>query len=423
MHPISLYELIQYTGRHSDFYRHFWDRHGFDPAKHFTGEIDLKKVPLIAKEDFLSVPARSRSILDPTDWYYFTTISSGTTAQSMVCFQSSFPTPSYYRFFVGLLEKPSSSVLILRPASYASALIGATLCENYFNHGSIISLGEPGDLATTARLAKEIGVNQIIARSSDAIRLAPILLQEGYSSELVTFLWISGEPLTNAISTLLRNLYPRATILYVYAMTEGPNALGMRSSKCQTLDDLGPNTYHMNTESYIFEIVKNSLVVTALYKIPTPLIRYKTTDEAVIHENITCSCGFKQGPVISIGARSGNQSYKIGGVSFRSEDIAIVLETLTGLVTKDFCLHIEQQAENGRLITNLNLSVKPIMTSSPIISRAVKESMEQKLYVTRTISLGEHIRRGNANFVINFDTNLSGQTIFPPHEITRPFSL
>src|SRR3989344_383411 len=110
MHPISLSELIRYARRHSNFYRRFWDQNGFDPAKHFTGEMDLKKIPIITKEDFLSVPPRSRSILDPTDWYYFTAISSGTTAQPMVCFQSRFLTPSYYCFFSCLFKQTALSI-------------------------------------------------------------------------------------------------------------------------------------------------------------------------------------------------------------------------------------------------------------------------------------------------------------------------
>ena len=422
MHPISLSELIQYARRHSDFYRRFWDQNGFDPAKHFTGEMDLKKIPLITKEDFLSVPARSRSMLDPTDWYYFTAISSGTTAQPMVCFQSCFPTPSYYRFFTDLLEKQASSVLIIRPASYASALIGATLRETYFNPGSIISLGEPDDLASTARLAREIEADQIIARPSEAIRLAPILSKIGYPTEKIIFLWMSGEPITNTISELLKRLYPRAMVLYIYAMTEGPSMLGMRSSRCETLDTLGPNTYHLNTDGYLFEIVGESLVVTTLYKIPTPLIRYKTADRAIISENIKCSCGFEQGPVVSIGARNGNHSYKISGVTFRSEEISSILETLVGLVTKDFSLHIEQQAKDNRLVTVLHLFIRPVVAPSPLIIGAVREALERKLFITRSLSLGEFIRRGAAIFTVDFDENLSGKTIHPPSEIEKLFS-
>ena len=422
MHPISLSELIQYTWRHSDFYRHFWNRHGFNPAKHFTGEKDLKKIPLITKEDLLSVPARSRSILDPTDWYYFTAISSGTTAQPMVCFQSRFLTPSYYRFFTGLLKQPALSILILRPASSASVLLGGALRETYFNPGSIISLAEPGDLVATARLTREVEADQIIARPSEAIRLAPFLSETGYSPERISFLWMSGEPLTTAISILLKKLYPRATVLYLYAMTEGPNALGMRSSRCETLDALGSNTYHLNTDGYLFETVDESLVVTILDNIPTPLIRYKTADRAIIRENVKCSCGFKQGPVVSIGARNENRSYKIGGVTFRSEEITSVLKTLMVLVTEDFALHIEQRAENDRLVTVLHLSTRPIAAQSPLIARAVREALEQKLQVARSLSLGEFIRRGTATLTVDFNGSLSGRTIHPPFEIEKPFS-
>lgn len=421
MHPISLSELVQYTGQHSDFYRDFWRRKGFNPEKHFAGAQDLQNIPLITKEDFLSVPARSRSILNQTDWYYFPALSSGTTAHPMVSFQSSFPATSYYRFAVGFLERPTSSVLILRPASYASAMIGGTLREAYFNHGSIIALGEPGDPTATARLAKEIEVDQIIARPSEVVRLAPFLSEAGYPPERITLLWMAGEPLTNAVSTLLKKLYPKATVLYVYAMTEGPNALGMRSSRCETLDALGPNTYHLDTDGYLFETIDESLVVTALYNIPTPLIRYKTADRAILRENITCSCGFKQGPVVSIGARSGNHSYKIGGATFRSEEIVSILKTLTGLVTEDFALHIEQESDKDRLVTALRLYTRPVIHPSMPVARAVEEALKNKWHVARSLSLGEYIRKGAAAFTVDFDEHLSGSTIYPPSEIERPF--
>ena len=422
MHPISLSELIQYTGQHSDFYRRFWDQHGFDPAKHFTGEMDLKKIVIIRKEELLSVPARSRSILDPTDWYYFTAISSGTTAQPMACFQPCLPVPSYHRFFTGLLEQPTSSVLIIRPASRVSILIGWTLREKYFNPGSIISFGEPGDLTTTARLAKEVEADQIIARPSEAIHLAPTLSKAGYSPERITFLWMFGEPLTFALSELLNKLYPHAKILYLYAMTEGPNALGMRSSLCETLDNISPNSYHLNIEDYMFEIVGNSLVVTTLHKIPTPLIRYNTSDEAIIHDDIKCTCGFKKGPVVSIGARNKKRSYKISGITFRADEISAILESLSGLVTKDFSLHIDHQADNDAIVTVLRLSIKPFASQNPIVARVVRETLERQLFVSNSLSLGEFIRRGGASFTVDFDENLSGETIYPPSEIEKPFS-
>jgi len=125
---------------------------------------------------------------------------------------------------------------------------------------------------------------------------------------------------------------------------------------------------------------------------------------------------------VSIGARNENRSYKIGGVTFRSEEIASVLKTLMGLVTEDFSLHIEQRAENDRLVTVLHLFTRPIAAPSPLIARAVKEAFERKLHVARSLLLGEYIRRGTATFTVDFDGSLSGKTIHPPSEIEKPFS-
>ena len=268
MKAASLIELVRYAWKYSDFYRKFWGQRGFDPEQDFREDDDLKKIPILTKNDLLSVSTVDRSALQAGNHYYFTAISSGTTLRPLISLQSHFAVPPYYRFIENLLEEARSSVIILRPASHAAAFIGATIPEKYFRYGSIISLGDINNLIFSAHIAREIGANRLVARPSDSIKFATVLEQQGYPPSRIKFLHITGEPITSSSISLLERLYPSAVILYAYAMTEGPAFMGLRSSKCNTLVSISPGAYHLSTQDFIFEEVDGLSVITALHKIP-----------------------------------------------------------------------------------------------------------------------------------------------------------
>ncbi|MBI4114267.1 MAG: hypothetical protein HY445_00300 [Candidatus Niyogibacteria bacterium] len=422
MKPLSLHELVNYAWQHSNFYRELWKSKGFNPEKEFRSDSDLKKIPILTKSEFLSTSAKSRSILNPEDGYYFTAISSGATARPLISLQSRFPKPSYYRFIESQVKGSRSSVLILRPASHATAFLGATLPEKYFPPGSIFSIGDIVNYSVSAHIAKEIEADSLVARPSDAVRFAAVLEQVGYSLSRITFVWITGEPLTSAATSLLKSLYSNAVIFYVYAMTEGPCSMGMKSSLCSSLDAIGPGAYHLNTEDFIFEIPEKSSIVTALHKIPTPIIRYETGDSMTIKENFQCSCGFPVGTIGIIGPRDGESSYKIGGCLFRVGDIQKVLKFLPELVTTDFILRIEQKIINNRLENHLRFTVRPIGVPTDFVTDVIREALKKKLYVTRSRTLEDAMRQSIIGRIeIDYNVALNGSSILPPDEILTPF--
>src|SRR3989344_913178 len=422
MKPISLHELVNYVWKHSNFYRELWESKGFNPEKDFRSDNDFKKIPILTKSELLATSVKNRSILSPEDGYYFTAISSGTTVRPLISLQSHFPKPSYYRFIESQIKRSRSSVLILRPASHATAFLGATLPEKYFPPGSIFSIGDITNYTASAHIAKEIEVDSLVARPSDLVRFAAVLKQGGYSLPRITFVWVTGEPLTSAAMSLLKSLYSDALIFYVYAMTEGPCSMGMKSSLCSSLDAIGPGAYHLNTEDFIFEIPEKSSIVTALHKIPTPIIRYETGDSMMIKENFQCSCGFPEGTIGIIGPRDGENSYKIGGCFFHIGDIQKVLKFLPELVTTDFILRIEQKIINDRLENHLRFTVRPVGVPTDFVTEMIREALKKKLYVARSRTLGETIRQSIIGEIeIDYDVALSGSSILPPNEILSPF--
>ena len=422
MEPISLAELVRYTWKYSDFYRKFWEQHGFNPEKDFHGDNNLEKIPILTKEDLLSVPLKHRSILRSRDCHYFLDISSGTTKRPLVILKPYHAMSPYFRFIENLDKGLRSSCLILRPPTYATAFLGAGLQGQYFPLGSLISLGNTNDLIFSAYLAKETETDWLMARPSDAVRFATILEQQGYPPSNIMSLYITGEPLTLAAISLLKRLYPNATTLYVYAMTEGPSSMGLRSSLCATLDVISPSAYHLDTHNFFFEAVNGLSVVTALHKMPTPLIRYSTGDRIIIKDDVECSCGFPKGTIGIIGPRAGEKSYKIGGYTFQTEEIRRVLQKLSDLVTGDFTLQIEQVADSARLLNLLHFVIRPVNNPTPFLTQIIAEILEQELYVASSQLLGDAIRQGLIKPIeIGYDTAFKGCSILPPTEIMKPF--
>lgn len=424
MKPVLLRELVHYAWKYSDFYREFWKQRDFDPRRDFRGDGDLEKIPILTKEILLSVSAKDRSTLHLKDQYYFTAISSGTTKRPLVSIQYNYVMTPYHHFIENLPGIPlTSSVLVLRPASHAIAFLGAAIPGRLlYKPGSILSVGDINDLIFSAHLAREIEADRIASRPSDAIRFAAVLEQQGYSPSLIRFVHITGEPLTSAAISLLKGLYSNAFILYSYAMTEGPGFIGAKSSLCTSLDVISPNAYHLNSRDFLSEIIDGSLVITAFYKMPTPLIRYNTGDRIIIKGDFKCSCGFPESTIGIIGPRAGENSYKIGGYTFHAEEVKRALEKLPGLVTNDFTLQIEQVAENTHLLNLLQLTVRPVGAPTPFLANIIGETLGHGMHVTRSQSLSEAIRQGFIKpLEINYDVTLRGGRIFPSSEIIKPF--
>ncbi|KKS38270.1 MAG: hypothetical protein A3G49_02410 [Candidatus Sungbacteria bacterium RIFCSPLOWO2_12_FULL_41_11] len=422
MKPTKLVELINYVWQNSNFYRELWKRNEFFPEKDFQNDNDLKKIPILTKEDLLSISVQDRTIFTSNNYYYFADISSGTGGRPLITIKSHHFIPPYYNFIQKLTNKSPKSCLMLRPASNAAASIGAGLQGQFFPPGSIISLGDINDFILSANIAREMEVDWLGIRPSTAVSFAKTLEQQGYSPSHIMFLYLTGEPLTSAAISLLKHVYPRALILYIYAMTEGPSSMGMRSSLCATLEAISPNAYHLNTQDFIFETVNGLSIVTALHQLPAPLIRYNTGDRMIIKNGFKCSCGFSDGTIGVIGPRDSEKSYKIGNFVFREEAIKRALGKLTGFFTEDFELQIEQITENNLLLLFLCLTIRPINEPTPFITSTIKEILEREVRISPTESLGDAIRRKRIKPIeIKYDVSLKGSRILPPAEIIKPF--
>ena len=377
MNPLPLQELILYTWKHSRLYRELWEKRGFNPNKDFSGPNDLKRVPITTKGDFLSMRTQKRALVSSKDYFYFVNPSSGTSATPLISLHERYLVPGYYNFIESMPQCRYSSVLVLRPGPYANAFIGAALRDKFYHRGSIIAIGDPRELTFSAHIAREISMDRLVGDPATVNRFARNLQAADFLPSRITFLHIAGEPLTSAAVSLLRKLYPNAFTLFTYGISESPSFIGIRSSLCSNLEKIHPNAYHLCTDTLVIEEVDGSLVITAPYLIPTPLIRYDTGDRIIVRDNFECSCGFPKGRIGIIGPRFDGKSYKIGTMALKAEAIQGILSAMSDFVTDDFVLQLEQIVEKGQLIVSPILTLRPAgSVPTLLITSAIQEIIE-----------------------------------------------
>ncbi|KKU52779.1 MAG: hypothetical protein A3H69_05340 [Candidatus Sungbacteria bacterium RIFCSPLOWO2_02_FULL_47_9] len=414
--------MIFYAWKNSDFYRQFWQTHNFNPEKDFHDISDLKKIPVLTKTDLLAATMSERSILNSNDGYYFTDISSGTGGKPLVILKQYHSMPLYFDYILDLVKISRISFLALRPTSSATAFLGAGIAGQFLPRGSIISLGDVNDFIYSATIALNIEANFLVLRPATAISFAASLEKQGYSPSKIKFLYLSGEPITLAAISFLRKVYSNATIIYTYAMTEGPASMGIRSSLCTTLEDLSPNAYHLNIRDFFFETSDKALLVTSLHELPTPLIRFKNGDQTIIKDNFQCSCGFPAGKIAIIGPRSGEDSYKIGNFFFQASEIHKALAKLNEFFTENFELQVEQIAEKDQLVLTLDFTLQTINNPTPFLTDAIREVLEREVRISRSQTLGDAIGKGYVMPInIRFSSSLSTSRILPPQEFMKHF--
>jgi len=246
----------------------------------------------------------------------------------------------------------------------------------------------------------------------------------GYDPVLIKNMRLVGEPITSAVSALLKKLYPNAVIIFSYNSTEIMfSRMGERSSLCSELEKVSLNAFHLNEEDFYFEEDEGDLIVTTLRKILFPLIRYRVGDRVRFVENFHCSCGFPAGKIGIIGARSDGKSYKIGGAIFRAEEVARVLRIAPpNVITGDFCLHIEQVAEGKRILTAPILILKPSNGIPQPETAAFIFDIFLKEFRVGAKTIREAVEGGFMKPIeIRFDPSIRGCEILPPKELLAGF--
>jgi phenylacetate-coenzyme A ligase PaaK-like adenylate-forming protein len=410
--PQSLQDMVIYAWHKSPFYRSFWRSKGFTPD-HLSDENFWERVPVLRKQDIIQV-SLSKLIGERSDEYHFVSASSGTTEKPHVSLQTHSPVPAYYKF---MTERCGySSILILRRSTYSFLSLAAA--SKYFPPSTILVEGDARNFDYSADIAMGMGMDHLVATPSVALRFADTLERKGYDMSDMRFLYISGEPITKALFTALRTRYPNAGILNGIGVSEATVTLGHNSSFCESLfEEFGHNTYHLNTDDVFYEIIDDTLTITPLHPAPFPLIKYDTEDTVRMHEDVSCSCGFKKGTVVRVGTRASGASYKIGSVILHKYAIAEALKRHASFLEEDFNMKIFETGDTGRVLLSLML----VVSAKKEITANELETIECDLEKMINILPDMNIEKAKKSRIVgSFKIergNVSGQHITPPEEL------
>jgi len=416
----ALGEVVAKAWKQNAFYRDFWRKNNFS-AEPFSAK-EFSRVPILRKSDLLEMNVRDRSTFLNKEKYHFAIASSGTTASPIVSLHNETPIAPYYSFITQRCSY--SALLVLRRSSYNFLPLVAV--SQYCTPGTIMAEGDLDDLDYTARIAAEIRMDHLATSPSIAVRFGKILAKQGFPLHGVTFLYVSGEPLTHAAYLVLKELYSNALIVNGYSITEAGATMGHSSSYCVNLHSKSRNAYHLNTRDAYYEVIDGNLVVTILRNLPFPLIRYDTGDKVVLEDDFSCTCGFGTGSIAVVGPRDGLKSYKIGATVFRVEEFKSVLEEeLSTLFTSDCEVYIEQEKIGQSLLAAPTLILRPkFMTPHPRFNGMIAKYFLDRITVSPNMSLGQAIKFGISKPLrIQYDKNITGQKIYPPREIRTPFEV
>lgn len=411
----------------SNFYRDFWIRNDFDPERDFRNINDFEKIPVLTKNDLLAVLPYKRTYRTQSDSYFFPFMSSGTTNKPLVMLHQNYlhylQTP-YFEFWQQyLIQRAPRSLMVFRPPFSTGTVFASYFLERgLFAKNAVMAVGDPKDLPASARYARDIETDALRINPSIATHFARELAVVGYDPKHIKVLDMIGEPNTRTSNRLLRNAFPNAQPFKCYSSTE-TLYVGIQSPACTALEELHPNSYHIDDQNAVVEEKDGTMLFTSLSERPTPVIRYNTSDRIHLVPDFACSCG-KTGTIGIVGSRAEGVSYKIGGAVFRADEVRRVLHKLAIGHEQDFRFHIEQEQSSDGLLV-----------SAPLLTLRTEAAADREFAHTISQKISKHLRIGKNTLLqaehtgyiqplrVTHDPHIRGGQVLPPKEIISQFDV
>ena len=382
-----------FENKHSIFYRLKYKRTNFNPDKDFNSINDVKKIPLLNKEELdredpfklLFIPEEEIEVVSPT--------SGTTTGNPFVAF-----------FSKNILGPPK-----IAKVSYKKTLIlmnpfrAPLLNLAYKQIKNVPLVGDIHNLPTSCQLASKLGIDHVYTTPTLAIMLKKYLVNYPDFQKNFRYLSIGGEIISREKRKLLRKLYPDKEILIEYGMSE---VGGVPAAQCSALAQREEVLFHTRTDDCYFEIInpateeevsfgaQGELVLTNFQSLAIPLIRYKTGDMASFREN-DCTCG-KLGPLLTIHGRINYDTVRVGGFELRRQMLEKPLSNLSSFLEDEFEVHIyETLVENKpRIKIILNLSLKEGFKESPGLKQKIENELLENWQLSSRLNLRKAVEVG-----------------------------
>lgn len=387
----SILTLVQ-TSKYSKFYR---KKYGKIPSMK-TWE-DFEKLPFLTKQELVGTSPFDRLYV-PENKVYAITISSGTTGgtQPFVSFKSRYGKDTinnYKKFFKELKIKRN---LALFPSP--NRAIGFSKITGIDFPTTII--GDVRELQKTAFITSEARVDSIQTTSTILLKFLPVL-EKVYNLDKLKFVDLGGEFSTKEEYKLIKAKLPKCIIRFGYGSAEAPES----ARGCDTLLIAGGPQFQHPSPMYFIEIVdsesgkilgfgkEGEIVVTSLYVIPTPMIRYKTGDLGIMTHK-KCRCGKEY--ILEVKGRSNFDSLRFQGVVLDAQRIQDAVISASNFIESDFSLHVYEKRFKKEVIkTQLIIEVIPKKekVKSSNFDTTVASIISRNLYITQNLTLADYVQK------------------------------
>lgn len=332
------------NNEHSSFYRDHFKRSDCE-----ISNVDSKKaweqIPTLTRADLECEPNPDARAFVPEEDRVILRHTSGTSTQNPLFLWRSYFSSEIYSLYhhhgarkcLAFYPQYQNGIALILPAHKA---------------GIQTLIGDPRDLPHALTLIKQ--------ESIDTLMLTPTLAfgLMRYKSATALFknihvVGIWGEYCSRETWKTLQDIFPNATLIYEYALSESNGNVGVTTSMCREAH----NTFHVTPNHVYLECIDDELVITTL---PTPfampLIRYKTGDLGEWVDE-ACTCGNADPRFRVFGRREGDVA-KVGGGELRIEEVERALTPIHPFIFPHYHIEVSESIEKGVRKVLLTLCVE-----------------------------------------------------------------
>ncbi len=342
----QLKKTVEWTYRQIASYRAKMDALGLKPQD-IQSLKDLELLPFMTKDDFRANYPFGQMAVD-NEQLVRIHASSGTTGKPTVVGYTQADMDNWTEMVArmvtaaGVTNKDTAQIAF----SYGLFTGGFGLHYGLERAGATVIPISGGNTEKQLMMMEDFGTTCLISTPSYALYLAERAAELGFDIAKRTKLRLGlfgGEPWTEEMRTEIEQALPiKATDNYGMSELIGPGVAG---------DCLCFNGMHIAEDHFIVETIdgqtgkvlapgtKGELVFTSLTKQALPIIRYRTRDISIIHQE-PCACGRTMARMEKISGRADDMLI-IRGVNVFPSQIESVLLTIDGL-SANYQIHVNR---------------------------------------------------------------------------------
>lgn len=377
---------------YSSFYRDKYKKAGISSWKDIKTAKDFQNIPFLTRQEIVKTNPYDRLFISKENvcsiW-----ISSGTT-------DSKNPTIILHRPLHPLQKKlfrehtsrlNTKSTLVL----FSSLANQARLQEEWGflkNKDGLIVAGDINNLPLTAQIASQLNLDSIKTTPTILSFFIPYLKKEVDLSQ-ITYIFLGGEFCSEQRLNYFKKIFKNAYFQFNF----GSNETQMKGYRCQILAKKSPRFFHplpIFYFEYLNEQEESEQVITHLFHVAFPLIKYKTGDSVRL-EKQSCGCGETQ--IIEVHGKLEYDVAKISGATLYTNLIEQALKSsLEYLSSPEWQLHLYEKVISNKIMPNLKLYVIPKkhIKNLNTLKDQIEKEVSKNLYISQTSTLSDLVKKG-----------------------------